>query len=198
MSGRLFGNALCALLLGGCATQSVLLLPDEDQQSGQGKVAVLETRGRPQSAVIDQPNSQTRLGARPSSRVLTGKRLPKRDSLLLSQLPPQPFEVTLYYDEGSSRIDPASRPNLDLLLAEVSRREGVEVQISGYTDRKGSDEDNDELSEKRATAVLAQLAEAGVAPADMIAVGRGERDLLVPTDDGIEEPRNRRVVVTVR
>ena len=84
------------------------------------------------------------------------------------------------------------------MLVDVRRRRGVEVQISGYTDRKGSDVDNDFLSQQRASAVLTQLAEIGIPPADMIAVGRGERDPVVETDDGVEEPRNRRVVVTVR
>jgi outer membrane protein OmpA-like peptidoglycan-associated protein len=190
--------ALGALFLCGCATQSVLLLPDEDPHPEQGKVAVLETRGKPQSDVIDKANSRTRLGARPASRVLSEARLPKRDLLLVSQLPPKPLEVTLYYDEGSSRIDPSSRPDLDRLLAEVNKRKGVEVQISGYTDRKGADDDNDALSQKRADAILAQLVEAGVPAADMVAVGRGERDPVVVTEDGVEEPRNRRVVVTVR
>jgi outer membrane protein OmpA-like peptidoglycan-associated protein len=32
----------------------------------------------------------------------------------------------------------------------------------------------------------------------MSAVGRGERDLRVPTEDNVREPANRRVEVTVR
>ena len=63
---------------------------------------------------------------------------------------------------------------------------------------KGTDDDNDALSQKRADAILAQLVEAGVPAADMVAVGRGERDPVVATEDGVEERRNRRVVVTVR
>jgi outer membrane protein OmpA-like peptidoglycan-associated protein len=37
-----------------------------------------------------------------------------------------------------------------------------------------------------------------VAPQDIVAVGRGKRDLLIPTPDGIAEPRNRRVEIVVR
>lgn len=187
-----------ALLLAGCAGPSVLLLSDEDPHPEQGKVAVIESRGKPQEFVVDKANSRARLGGRPSVRTFDASRLPKRDMRTVSGLPPKPLEFTLYYDEGTTRIVPDSRQRLDELLAEVSRRRGVEVQISGYTDRKGSDDDNDILSQKRADAILEQLAEAGVKREDLIAIGRGERDPVVDTEDGVEEPKNRRVVVTVR
>jgi flagellar motor protein MotB len=37
-----------------------------------------------------------------------------------------------------------------------------------------------------------------VAPESIQASGRGKRDLLIPTPDGIAEPRNRRVEIFVR
>ncbi|MFD1611778.1 OmpA family protein [Sphingomonas tabacisoli] len=190
--------AAALLMLGACAGPSVLLLPDEDPHPSQGKVAVLERKGKPQDYVIDQANSRTRLAYRPASRVLSEKRLPKRSVALVGSLPPKPFEVTLYYDEAETRIMPDSQAALDSLLAEVAKRPGAEIQITGYTDRKGTDDDNDALSQKRADTVLAQFIDRGVARENLVAVGRGERDPLVPTDDNVEEPRNRRVVVTVR
>jgi outer membrane protein OmpA-like peptidoglycan-associated protein len=42
------------------------------------------------------------------------------------------------------------------------------------------------------------MIERGVAPADIVAIGRGKRELLVPTADGVAEPRNRRVEIVVR
>jgi outer membrane protein OmpA-like peptidoglycan-associated protein len=72
------------------------------------------------------------------------------------------------------------------------------VQISGHTDRKGTEEDNDALSQKRAESILAQLIQDGIPKEQMTAVGRGERDPRVPTDDGVDEIANRRVEVVVR
>jgi OmpA-OmpF porin, OOP family len=37
-----------------------------------------------------------------------------------------------------------------------------------------------------------------VAPVNIVAVGRGKREPLVPTADGVAEPRNRRVEIVVR
>jgi outer membrane protein OmpA-like peptidoglycan-associated protein len=38
----------------------------------------------------------------------------------------------------------------------------------------------------------------GVASASIVAVGRGKREPLIPTADGVAEPRNRRVEIVVR
>jgi outer membrane protein OmpA-like peptidoglycan-associated protein len=46
--------------------------------------------------------------------------------------------------------------------------------------------------------VRAMLIAQGVAPASIATVGRGKRELLIPTPDGVAEPRNRRVEIVVR
>ena len=38
----------------------------------------------------------------------------------------------------------------------------------------------------------------GIAPDRITVAGRGEREPLVPTEDGVAEPRNRRVEINVR
>lgn len=190
---RLRAGLLASVLLGGCATPSLLLLPDEE--GGQGAVAVLEAGGKPQEVVIAEGNRRASLGNRVSSKSVTPRTAEQR---LLGDLPPPPFTYIMYYDEGTTRIIPTSRPQLDALLAEAARRPGVEVQISGHTDRKGQEDDNDALSQQRAQSVLDQLAEAGIPRDRMIAVGRGERDPRVETADGAEEIANRRVEVVVR
>jgi outer membrane protein OmpA-like peptidoglycan-associated protein len=42
------------------------------------------------------------------------------------------------------------------------------------------------------------LIELGIPPERIQARGRGERELLVPTEDEVSEPRNRRVEINVR
>ena len=193
------GSGLLAstLLLAGCAGPSLLLLPDED--GTQGKVAVLESGGRKRDAVIEQGNSRTNIGsARPASRAVDLTRLSAAERALLADLPPPPATFTLYFLEGTTRLTPAAQPLLAALKAEVARRSGAEVQVTGHTDREGSDEDNDRLSQRRAEEILGVLATEGVPRELMTAVGRGERQPRVQTPDGVPEPANRRVEVTVR
>ena len=70
--------------------------------------------------------------------------------------------------------------------------------MTGHTDRVGSVADNDRLSLQRAEAVRAMLIQRGIKASFLRAVGRGEREPLIPTADEQAEPRNRRVEVIVR
>jgi len=54
------------------------------------------------------------------------------------------------------------------------------------------------LSLQRAEAVRAMLIQRGINSSFLRAVGRGEREPLIPTADEQAEPRNRRVEVIVR
>ena len=70
--------------------------------------------------------------------------------------------------------------------------------MAGHTDTVGTDQYNDALSLRRAERVRALLIGRGIAPDSVGAIGRGKRELRVPTPDGVAEPRNRRVEITVR
>ena len=70
--------------------------------------------------------------------------------------------------------------------------------VTGHADRSGSDAYNIALSEERAAAVLEAMTGAGI-PANLItSSAQGESNPRVPTDDGVREPQNRRVEITVR
>lgn len=184
-------------LLAGCATTPTLtLLPSEEGK--QGAVAVLEENGKPMETVVSELNSSTTLSGKPRTRSIDPSKLTARQLALLQTLPPPPVRLTLYFLEGTTKLTPESAPGLDFLTKEVSERPGAEVQVTGYTDTLGNADDNDRLSQKRAEEVLAVLAQQGIDPNMLNAVGRGERDLRVQTPDGTREPANRRVVVTIR
>jgi OmpA-OmpF porin, OOP family len=71
----------------------------------------------------------------------------------------------------------------------------VRVQVVGHTDTVGSASYNQELSERRAASVAAELERLGV-PGDAITTeGRGFSDPMVPTGPGVREPQNRRAVI---
>ena len=196
MKGALLPPLMIAALLAGCATPSLTLLPSEEGK--QGAVAVLEENGQPRETVVSELNSRTNLSGTPKTKSIDPAKLSARQRGLLDVLPPAPVRQTLYFREGTTTLTANSEPGLEFLKAEIARRPGAEVQITGYTDTVGSSDDNDELSQRRAEEVLKALSEEGFDRSMMSAVGRGERELREETGDGVASQANRRVVVTVR
>jgi len=194
MTARLAVAGL-GLLLASCGGSSLLLLPDE--AGGHGAVAVLEANGKPVDSVVSQADSRTKLGTTSPTTRPAGQL--KADELaLLSGMPPPPRNYVLYFVEGTTDLAPESRPVFEEMKAEIARRPGVDVEVTGHTDTVGSAGDNDALSERRAQQIVNLLATVGIDRSLMTAVGRGERELRVPTMDNIENPLNRRVEVLVR
>jgi outer membrane protein OmpA-like peptidoglycan-associated protein len=189
--------ALAGLLLAGCATSSLVLLPDDEGH--QGAVAVLEANGRQTEAVIADSNSRTRLGnSTPASKPLGAKGLKKQEAALLTSLPPPARSFLLYFEPGTVRLVPDSVRVLDSLRQEIAARSGPEVEVLGHTDTVGSEDDNDRLSVRRAEEVMTWLVGQGFDKSQLSAVGRGERDLKEATADNVASAVNRRVEVIVR
>ena len=185
------------LLLGGCATSSLVMLPDDEGH--QGAVAVLEANGQPTQAVINQGNTRTKLGeANAAPKPLGEKGLKPEEAALLTTLPPPAKSFTLYFDEGTTTPTAQSQSVLTALRAEIGSRSGPQVEVTGHTDTVGSGEDNDRLSLQRAEEVLNWLAGQGIDRSLMLASGRGERDLKEPSIDNFSSATNRRVEVIVR
>jgi outer membrane protein OmpA-like peptidoglycan-associated protein len=185
------------LLLAGCATSSLVLLPDDEGH--QGSVAILEAEGKPAEAVISQGNSRTKLGeANANPKPLGEKGLKPEEAALLTTLPPPAKSFTLYFDQGTVTPTAESQSVLTALRAEIASRSGPQVEVTGHTDTVGSEEDNDRLSIQRAEEVLNWLASQGFDRSLMLASGRGERDLKEPSIDNFSSATNRRVEVIVR
>ena len=184
-----------ALALAGCATSSVVLLPDEG--GGSGAIRVRPASGG--AVVMNQANSRATLGStRASVKPLGAKGLKPNELALLASLPPAARSFTLYFREGTTDLLPESLPTLEQVRAEVARRSGAEVQVTGHTDTVGSSADNDRLSRQRAAEILNLLASRGFSRSIMSAVGRGERELKAQTADNVASPINRRVEIIVR
>jgi outer membrane protein OmpA-like peptidoglycan-associated protein len=91
-----------------------------------------------------------------------------------------------------------SESRLQEVLAEIRKRPVPDVLLIGHTDTVGGTKANDLLSRQRAERVRDILVEAGIKVNRIVVTGRGERDLLVPTGDDVEEARNRGVEINVR
>jgi hypothetical protein len=191
MSGRLILPVVAAGLLTGCATANLSLLPDAGGPTGS--VVVLDAETEAEIGALTQANTQTALGGRAMSvRPVEAGRFAD----LMAWMPPPPRVYVMYFKSGTTELDAGSEPVLAALRSAVT--EGADVQITGHTDTVGASSLNDSLSLDRATEIRAALVKQGLPVANAKVTGRGERELLVPTADGVDEPANRRVEVILR
>jgi len=77
---------------------------------------------------------------------------------------------------GVADIKPNGRDELKRIAAEINKAKDVHVTVVGHTDRIGSDEANQRLSQARAETVRGLLADHGVPTGRITAEGRGERE----------------------
>jgi outer membrane protein OmpA-like peptidoglycan-associated protein len=187
---------LCALTLSACAPATrVTLLPQAD-----GSPSAVEVRTLVTARVLNQPYQTAEVGGRggiaTGSTTADALRQQYPQLLTLKVVPPERF--VLEFEPGTSTLTPDSQARLGDIIERARARSGGEIVVSGHTDRQGTLEANDRLSLERAQAIRALLVERGFKPELVEAVGRGEREPLVPTDDEVAEPRNRRAELLVR
>ena len=183
-------------LLSACAPATrITLLP---QPGGVPSAVVVSTSQGVQ--VLAQPYTVAEVSrsGNISPETTTAEAVRERHPQLLALQPPAPQRFVLQFEPGSSLLTPESQAQLPEVIARAQARAGGEIVITGHTDRQGSLEANDRLSLERAQAVRALLIERGFAAERIEAVGRGEREPVVPTADEVVEPRNRRAEVLVR
>lgn len=118
---------------------------------------------------------------------------------VLDARPPRPLTFVVRFDTGSaSKLTAESNAVLDQLKTALARWPAPQLMVVGHTDRAGAAQANDALSLKRAQAVSQQLVELGIPASRIETAGRGEREPLVATDDGVANATNRRVEITLR
>jgi outer membrane protein OmpA-like peptidoglycan-associated protein len=184
-------------LLGACASKpqgSVVLLPDAD-----GRDTAVLVRQDGGELLLDKPYAAAQLtssGPLPASSSAEQVQAQFGAALSARPLPPQQF--TLYFVEGKDEVTDESKRAFDGVFTEIAKRPVPDVLVIGHTDRVGSDAFNDALSRQRAEVVRRALVARGLATENIVVIGRGEREPIVATADGVAEARNRRVEILVR
>ncbi len=97
------------------------------------------------------------------------------------------------FESGSARLLETSRPLLDRVAAVLIKHSKLKLIVSGHTDDVGVDEDNQDLSERRAGAVKMYLATKGVHPDSVRVYGYGEKQPVVQETTEQARALNRRV-----
>ena len=152
-----------------------------------------------EEATLSQPYATASVSAdRVQMSVADPAEVRLRFKALYDVMPSERRSYLVYFETGGDRLTAESAQDLNEILAEIGRFPAPEVRIVGHTDTVGTAAINDQISILRARIVRARLIEKGVDPLSIEAVGRGRRELLVPTRDGVAEARNRRVEIQVR
>ena len=194
----LCGLAAVLLALGGCARQSVVLVPDANGHVGTAEVSTATGR-----QVLQKANDMTQIGsgARATPSAITTAQADFITATFgeVLAIEPAPAKVfTLLFESGTAQLRPDALAQLEAIVNAATQKGTVRVSISGHSDATGSAQLNDTLSRQRAEQVQALLLERGVAAKLMDVSSHGKNNPLVPTPDGVAEPRNRRVMVVVR
>jgi len=104
--------------------------------------------------------------------------------------------VRLYgitFDSDSDVLRPESKSTLDQVVATLKKDPALQITIEGHTDSTSTPQHNQQLSEKRALAVKASLAAAGIDGGRLATAGFGATKPVATNDSAIGRAENRRV-----
>jgi outer membrane protein OmpA-like peptidoglycan-associated protein len=113
------------------------------------------------------------------------------------QAAPTPISRTyiVFFDFDKSELTEEAEAVLNQAAQDARAGRAVALQVVGHADRAGTDSYNMALSNRRASVVKSALSHFGITDNSIQTAAKGESEPLVPTDDGVREPQNRRVEI---
>jgi outer membrane protein OmpA-like peptidoglycan-associated protein len=102
-------------------------------------------------------------------------------------------ENLVNFDFGKSNLTSVGSANVDKLASVLINNPDTNINIYGYTDSKGEDSFNLDLSSKRAGAVKSYLSSKGIMASRMNVMGMGEANPVATNDTEAGRAQNRRV-----
>lgn len=180
----------------GASHSRVILLEGAKKNSS----IVVKTQAGEQ--VLDAPNAYTELSSTTEKPTppqnLANSEIEKNFGSLIANAPKPPVSFLLYFNSGGSVLTDASLKLLPSVEQAVQERTPCDVNIIGHADKEGSNKHNINISLGRAKSVHEWFVKKNLDIGAISVESYGEEDPLIPTKDGVSEPRNRRVEVLVR
>jgi outer membrane protein OmpA-like peptidoglycan-associated protein len=168
------------------------------QQAGRERASALE-----QQHAAEAETEKARLATAQAEREkgdLRAQLLSQLNSILQTRDTARGLIVNMsdvLFDTGSYTLKPGAREMLAKISGIVLAHPGLNLQIEGHTDSVGSDEFNQQLSERRADSVRDFLAQQGVSASSIAARGFGKTQPVATNDSPEGRQRNRRVEIVV-
>jgi len=107
------------------------------------------------------------------------------------------FDSGILFDFDSSELRSASKQDIQNLTDVLKDYDDTKILFAGHTDSKGSEEYNQDLSERRAKSVALFTAQQGVDAERMIIQGYGEDDPVADNSTETGRQQNRRVEIAI-
>ena len=168
-----------------------------DNESCQQRYKIAMNTLQQEIAVPPMPNLPPPSSPAPAPEVAQTFPAPVTPSPRGAEVPLREASFLAFFDWDKYNINSGASAVLESVVREIMSRSDIKkIHIAGYTDTSGPERYNMKLSLKRAKAVRRYLIEHGVSAKKITVKGYGEHDLLVPTADGVREPRNRRAQIT--
>jgi len=175
-------------------TDRVILTPSPD--GSVGRVVVTSAAGTQDLAKAYEALSVAGSGAI-TKRQDSAESVNARFAALLQARPQPASHHVLYFESGTTQLTPSSEQLLTEVLSALQTRPVPEILVIGHADTRGRVADSQSLSLQRAQRVRERLTR-GANILAIEVVGRGTSDPLVPTGPNVDEPRNRRVELSIR
>jgi outer membrane protein OmpA-like peptidoglycan-associated protein len=192
------GLFIGCILLTSCALKKDLfvLMPDAD-----GKVGAI--------TVTNKAGTQTLSNLRQATEIKDPDRAPMKPFVMEESEIKRTFGDALaaqkefpvwllFFELRSTALTHESHETLKEIIATINNKKSTDISLIGHTDRVGARQRNYALSVARALKIRDILVSHGIDPQYIGVNGLGEDMPLVKTEDGVSEPRNRRVEVKVR
>lgn len=116
-------------------------------------------------------------------------------------LPPAPPPVAkqyiVFFGWNKSNLNAQAAETVAQAAATAKQIGAASILVVGHADTSGGARYNQRLSERRANTVANELVRNGIAPESISAMGKGENELMIQTGDGMREPQNRRVEISL-
>lgn len=107
------------------------------------------------------------------------------------------FKSDMLYDVDSAALKPGAYPEIQRVAEVLNQYPQTRITVAGHTDSTGSEEYNQQLSERRAQNVKDALIQSGVQASRITTVGYGETQPVASNYTPEGRQLNRRVVVTI-
>lgn len=180
-----------------CTPKTTVLLLD----SGKEGSSILVTNGKG-TTTLDKVGNYVNLDdknkAMSKVKIMSKKEINSKFARALASTPLKPLTYVLYFQKNSKELTDVSKDELEIALKSIEERSPCIVDIIGHTDTTGSSLLNLKVSLKRAKYIESIIKEKKIKVFALISKGYGEEDLLVQTDDNVDEAKNRNVEIFIK